>query len=154
MLPAVQMYQTELHEGRKRVLQALDGLDAEALNWRPLPQNTNSLFVLATHLLGSERDWMHKTVGQRKVERDRAAEFRARGDDVAALRSQYADVERETDQILSQLREEEMDVVHTGERRPYTVRWCILHVLEHYAEHAAHMELTRQLWEGRERGGL
>ncbi len=151
MLPAVHVYQRELQEERKRIVQALEGLSPDALNWQPLPQNTNSLFVLATHLLGSEREWLHHTVGNRNVERDRAAEFRAQGDDVAALRAQFADVGRETDEVLSQLREEEMDVMHTGPRGRYTVRWCILHVLEHYAEHAAHMELTRQLWEERER---
>jgi hypothetical protein len=26
------------------------------------------------------------------------------------------------------------------------VRWCILHVIEHYAQHLGHMQLTRQLW--------
>jgi hypothetical protein len=26
------------------------------------------------------------------------------------------------------------------------VRWCILHVIEHIAQHLGHMQLTRQLW--------
>jgi uncharacterized damage-inducible protein DinB len=145
----VQLYLERLRERRRRVLLVLEGLEAEALNWQPLPQGTNSVFVLAAHLLGAERAWIHQMVGQKSLQRDREAEFRAHADDPTALRSQYEATAQETERILAGLGEAEMGALRTGDRGTHAVRWCILHVLEHYAEHGGQMELTRQLWENR-----
>ncbi len=145
MLPEAEVYVERLREARAGVLKTLDGLSADALNWHPLPDETNSLFALATHSLGAERHWLHELVGQRKIERDRAAEFRARGEEIAPLRALYDQVARASAEILARLVEADM----TAPRGEYTVRWCILHVIEHYNEHLGQMRLTRQLWENR-----
>ncbi len=148
MLPEIQNYISTLRERRADLLQTLDGLSADALNWRPLPDDANSLYALAFHSLGAERRWIHEVVGQRKIDRDREAEFRARGDDVPALRSLYDAVTRESEEILARLVEADLETVRP-EPQPHTVRWCILHVVEHYNEHLGQMRLTRQLWENR-----
>ncbi len=148
MISEVQTQLERLRELRGHVLQTLEGLDADALNWKPLPTETNSVFVLTTHLLGAERHWLHEVVGQRKIERDRDAEFRARGETSAALRAAYAAVARESEEILARLDASDMDVLReAGHYSSRTVRWSILHMIEHYCEHLAQMRLTRQLWE-------
>ncbi|MEW5718014.1 MAG: DUF664 domain-containing protein [Chloroflexota bacterium] len=148
MLAEIQNYISTLRERRADLLQTLDGLSADALNWRPLPEEANSLYALAFHSLGAERRWIHEVVGQRKIERDRAAEFRARGDDVAALRVLYDGVTRDSEEILARLVAAELDALR-DQPQPHSVRWCILHVVEHYNEHLGQMRLTRQLWENR-----
>jgi len=145
MLPEVQAYIERLRAARAEVFETLEGSNADALNWHPLPDETNSLFALATHGLGAERRWLHEQVGRQKIERDRAAEFHARGEDVAALRAAYDTVARESEAILARLVETDMEAL----REKNTVRWCILHVIEHYNEHLGQMRLTRQLWEKR-----
>jgi len=149
MFSEVQLYVERLREARAEILKALEGLNADALNWHPLPNGTNSLFALATHLLGAERRWLHHEVGQRKIERDRASEFRARGGDLAPLRAAYDTVARESDEILARLVESEM-AARREVPDAYTVRECILHVIEHYSEHLGQMRLTRQLWENQQ----
>lgn len=149
MSPEAQTYLERLREARAEILKTLDGLPADALNWHPLPDETNSVFALATHLLGAERRWLHHEVGQRKIERDRAAEFRARGEDLAPLRAAYDAVARESDEILARLDESEMAAQRGEAPDAHAVRWCILHVIEHYSEHLGQMRLTRQLWENR-----
>lgn len=149
MLPAVEMYERLLRHRRAEVLKILEGLNAEALNWHPLSDETNSIYALAVHSLGAERYRLHKIVGGRAIERDRAAEFRATGDDGAALRAQYDTVAQETLKILGQLTEAEMDVLRGEAPDNYTFRWCILHIIAHYAEHVGQMALTRQLWDNR-----
>ncbi|MCI0475497.1 MAG: DinB family protein, partial [Anaerolineales bacterium] len=116
--------------------------------WHPLPEETNSLYALAFHSLGAERRWIHEVVGQRQIERDRAAEFRARGDDVPSLRALFDAVTRDSEEILARLVEADLDAVRP-EPKPHAVRWCILHIIEHYNEHLGQMRLTRQLWENR-----
>ncbi len=147
-----QTLQERLSEMRAHVLKTLNDMDAPALNWQPTPKDTNSVFVLATHLAGSERFWLHEVVGGRKIARDRDAEFRARGEDVAALRAMFDEIARDSDAILSQLDAAEMDATRDAARHGgRTVRWCILHTLEHYCEHLGHIQLTQQLWEAREK---
>lgn len=146
----LELYSRDLRERRGRILRSLEGLDASALNWQPLSQGTNSLWVLATHALGAERYWIHKLVGRRPVERDRNAEFRTRAEGPADLRAAYAAAAQETEQVLSGFKGD-LDAVQSFEHGATTVRWCILHVIGHYAEHAGQMELTRQLWESKEK---
>ncbi len=138
-----------LRERRADILKTLEGLNADALNWHPLTDDTNSTYALAVHSLGAERRWIHEVVRVRKIERDRAAEFRARGDDVSKLRTMYDAVARESEEILGQLAEAGMDVLHGEAPNVHTFRWCILHIIEHYNEHLGQMRLTRQLWENR-----
>jgi uncharacterized damage-inducible protein DinB len=149
MLPEVELYLERLQDRRAEILKALAGLEDEALDWKPLSSDSNSLAVLAIHSLGAERRWLHQIVGGRKIERDREAEFRARAKDVPTLNAMYAAAALQSHQILSQLKAEEMEMLHHGALEPCTTRWAILHVLEHYSEHLAQMWLTRQLWENR-----
>lgn len=148
MLSEISTYISVLRERRAEILQTLEGLSPDALNWRPLPEETNSLYALAFHSLGAERRWLHAVVGQRRIERDREAEFRARGDDVAALCALYDVVAADSEEILAHLVEADLEAVRQ-EPQAHSVRWCILHVIEHYNEHLGQMRLTRQLWENR-----
>ena len=70
----------EIHDDLRRVVRDLRG---EALNWRP-GEETNSIYVLVTHLLGAEHFWLAAAAG-RPIARDRAAEFRAQGSDSTDL---------------------------------------------------------------------
>ncbi len=142
-----QTYIERLYELRASTLKTLDGLDADGLNWKPTRKDTNSIFVLATHLIGSERGWIHQVVGQRAVERDRAAEFRARGASADAIRESFDAVARTSEEILSQLTPADLEAERTGNYGLRSVRWCILHMIEHYSEHFGQMSLTRQLWQ-------
>jgi len=150
MLAEITEYLEHLRALRGKVLQTLEGLGADALNWTPTNDATNSLFVLATHCIGSEHGWMFEILGRGELTRNRPAEFLARGDDLAALREQYARIARETEALLATRTLD--DLLTTRARTPFgdvSERWIILHVLEHYSEHLGQMYLTRQLWEGR-----
>jgi uncharacterized damage-inducible protein DinB len=150
MLAEVETYLERLRAARAEIFETLDSLSADALNWHPLSDETNSLYALATHALGAERGWLHELVGQRAIERDRPAEFRARGDDLAALRAAYDTDARASEEILARLVESDMAALRGKKASTMrTVRWCILHVIEHYNEHVGQMRLTRQLWENR-----
>lgn len=149
MSAALEQYEKMLRRCRGDVLKILDGLDADALNWHPLAEGTNSVYALAVHLLGGERYFLHVQIGGRPNVRDRAAEFRAAGDGVSALRAQYETVARASAEILERLTEAELDAPRGAGEEKFTYRWCILQTIRHYGEHTGHMALTRQLWEQR-----
>src|SRR5215469_10175699 len=63
----------------REVLAHLKDLSHEDLN-RPLTlPETNTLFALATHLVGAAEFWVLVVAGGRSIPRDRPAEFRASG---------------------------------------------------------------------------
>ncbi len=149
MIPEVQTYIDRLRDRRAQVLKTIAGLDEGALDWSPLPGQANSLAVLAIHLLGAERNWLHGVVGQRKIERDRDAEFRAGAQDVSSLEPMYEAAAGTSEQILAELTGADLEAPRRVGSNTHSVRWSILHVLEHYNEHLGQMQLTRQLYENR-----
>jgi uncharacterized damage-inducible protein DinB len=150
MVPAVKTYVEVLRARRADILKTLDGLDAPALNWQPLPADANSLYALAMHSLGAERKWIHEIIGGRQIERDRDAELRAQAQDTQALRTLYDAAANTSEEILARLTLTELETNRAAMRYgEQSIRWCIVRVIEHYNEHLGQMALTRQLWEKR-----
>jgi len=148
MVPAIKTYIEILRARRADVLNTLNGLSEDALNWQPLPDDTNSIYALAVHTLGAERKWIHEIIGGRKIERDREAEFHALATDLRSLRAQYDITANKSEEILAHLILTELETTRQAMRYgEQSVRWCILRVIEHYNEHLGQMWLTRQLWE-------
>ena len=148
MLPEVELYLARLSALRNDTLKTMEGASAGVLNWKPTARETNSMFVLATHLLGSERHWIHRVVGGLTIARDRDAEFRARGKDAENFRGEYAALAQASAEILARLSEAELSAPRvTPNYGTVSARWAIVHLIEHYAEHAGQMSLTRQVWE-------
>jgi uncharacterized damage-inducible protein DinB len=116
-----------------------------------LPES-NSAFVLATHLIGSAEYWVLEMAGGRNVQRDRLSEFRATGTG-AELVARYEHWMSAMQELMRTLPDERFDqIAHVSaqyhppiEERPMTVRDCLLHAVEHCALHQGHLELTRQL---------
>jgi uncharacterized damage-inducible protein DinB len=146
MLAEIESYIGALRERRADILQTIEDLPADGLNWHPLPDQSNSLYALAVHSLGAERRWIHQVAGQRQIVRDRDAEFLAHGEDITELTSAYTKGATTSEEILAMLSAANLDEMR-DDPKPHTVRWCILHTLEHYNEHLGQMRLTRQLWE-------
>ncbi len=125
------------------------GMDREELNWTPGPE-TNSAAVLVTHTLGSEME-MIRIVANAPNERDRAAEFRtdaATADDMLSLLD-------EADALLDELGPTitAEDLADPRPRRDNPPAPCLRWLMTNYGharEHLAHVQLTRQLYAGRE----
>jgi len=150
MTAEIQNYLTDLKELRDQAKTLLEGLPQDALDWRPIQGEgelaTNSLAVIAAHLAGSETFWMKEIIGRQPIQRNREAEFATRGVEVAKLKARLDTAAKSAEEVLSSLTETQLEESRKFRDRPVTVRWCILHVIEHMATHIGHMQLTRQLW--------
>ena len=147
MLPETLGYIEHLRQLHAELARLLEGLPAEALNWKPPVKDTNSPYVLATHIAGSEANWIHQTIGGIDVQRNRDAEFVASGDSVDALMRRLAAVAATSEGILAGLSAADLDAVRPSRHGERSVRYCILHVVEHTSRHVGQIELTKQLWE-------
>ena len=151
MEPEVQNYITMLDDLRNRFKEAVQDMTADQLNWAPPAKDVNSPYILAYHIAGSEAMWIHQIVGQRDVSRDRDAEFQATGDSPAALNERLDSVAATSREILGGLTRADLEQSRTQPTRrgggQAPVRWCIANLIEHYAEHLGHLDLTKQLYE-------
>ncbi len=148
MEPFFQDYLTELDKRHNEMLQAIDGLPQEALDWTPGPE-INSIDVLVTHAIGAERYWIGDVALGEPSSRDREAEFRVKGVKVNDLRKRINQATEYAHYALAKLIEKDLDTERMDLRdgKTYRVGYALLHAMTHTGLHVGHMQLMRQLWE-------
>ncbi|MDQ2783964.1 MAG: DinB family protein [Chloroflexota bacterium] len=136
------------------ILRQLDGLPDSVLN-RPVPlPDANTLYAIATHLVGSTEFWAVQMATGRDVGRRRQAEFHATGDG-GALIARYERLIGLVHDALDHLPDAAMDGIPPQPPAEYrstgglgetlTLRDCLLHAIEHGALHQGQIQITRQL---------
>ena len=146
-------YLNLLQDCHNGILQAIEGLPSEALDWVP-GEDMNSISVLVFHTTGSVRFWIGDIAAQEPSNRDREAEFRVRGVGVDTLDKRLADNLEYVSSVLEKmsLQDLERTRVRPSDGREFTVAWALLHALEHATSHLGQIQITRQLWEQLEEG--
>lgn len=144
-LPMARAWLTHLRES---AIHKLEDLDYDQLRWRPAP-TANSLGTIVVHLGYAERLWLRVIfAGERMDMGWRQQMFIlpdgwSREEIVSFYRAETAAADAVLDAAGS------MDEPSRGEIRPTTLRWVVVHLIEETARHAGHMDLTRELLDGR-----
>jgi uncharacterized damage-inducible protein DinB len=147
-LDEMPMARAWLQHLRDSAIFKLEGLDAAQLRWRPAP-TANSLGVIVVHLGYAERLWIRAIFAGQPMDMEwRKQMFElpdgwGRDEVVAFYRDETAQVDAILDRATS------FDLVSTGDLRPTTLRWAVLHLIEETARHAGHMDITRELLDGK-----
>ncbi len=124
-------------------------LGDELANERPRLRDANSAYVILTHCLGVMEYWAGGTVAERAFQRDRLAEFTARGD-VAPLVRRTTEARR---QLAKDIAGHDWAAAPANVRpdpedpAPYDLAKgaVLLHILEELYQHLGQMEITRDL---------
>jgi len=133
-----------VHDGMREQVR---GMDPGTLNWKPLPL-ANSIAVLISHTLGSERE-MIRAVRSLTTERDRDAEFKAEADS-AELLALLDRADRELDEHIGALTPADLTEMRPrGDRPPRPGLDWLISNYGHAREHLAQIELTKQLYDSR-----
>ncbi len=128
----------------------LADLAEDDLDWRP-KVGMNSLAVLAAHIAGAERYWIGDVVMRESSNRDRDGEFATTGMSSESLLERLESALEYSRAAFAKLSTDQLDETRTSPRdgKTYSVAWAIAHTLDHTALHLGHIEITRQLLEGR-----
>lgn len=134
----------------------VEAVPAEALNWRPAGEETNSIAVLVTHAAYSTRLLLAMALGLPLPTRDRPAEFAAQAEDAESLLRLVDELSAECLAALdtavpvdwAALRERRRD---GGEVVQIPAAEALFHAVEHLRGHADEASLTRHLWLNRSR---
>ena len=125
---------------------ALDGLDGEALNWRPVGDESSSIYMLVSHMMGMAGGMCAVARGD-EPQRDRAAEFAAAGTDSQDLLRLIDETQAAVEQAVSTTTEEMLTSARTFVGNDLTGAGTLMLMIRHLGEHLGHVTLTRQLWE-------
>jgi uncharacterized damage-inducible protein DinB len=133
---------------RESAIFKLEDLDDEQLRWRPTA-TANSLGAIVVHLGFAERLWVRAIfagesmdMGWRAHMFDVPADWSA--DEVVAF---YRTENAAADAILDKA--PTLESPSAAEMRPTTLRWVVTHLVEETARHVGHMDITRELLDGR-----
>jgi hypothetical protein len=159
-----------LQDQRDAVLKIVDGLPEEAWQ-RPVVPSGWTVAGMLWHLSGVERHWLQHVVtgvAEESPEAEGGTEGEARYDPYAAFSSDwpsadiiasYRDECQRSDEILAvtplSAAPRGLGFHHDPEytARITNVRWVVLHVIEETAAHSGHLEIGRELLDGKTRLG-
>jgi uncharacterized damage-inducible protein DinB len=129
------------------------GLTADQLRERAVPPSSLSLLGLVRHMAEGERQWFKMVLGGEQIPYHYYTDDRpdAEFDDIdgadvdeafATWRSECADA-RERAAAASSL-----EVTGTQDRKQFSLRWIMIHMIEEYARHNGHADLLRERIDG------
>ena len=148
----IDLYWQKICNTVDELVACLDGLDSDALNWKPL-DDANSLYVLATHTMGNVRFNLLNVLCELPITRDRDAEFVASGASSAEIEARWNELKGRISDAIEELPSTELD-----RERDHANYGCIagrellVIVARHAAEHYGQAQLTRDLAKARPSG--
>jgi uncharacterized damage-inducible protein DinB len=148
-----QAYAEWLHEVHVEILNDLETLPPEALDWTP-GHEMNSVSVLIVHLTGAERFFIDDIIMGDPSNRNRDTEFLVKGIKKQDLVLRLNETESYIHKALESLSEDDLKKERVDPRYgiKMTVAEALLHTLEHSSLHAGHIQITAQLWHQRKVG--
>ncbi len=161
MATELDTYRRVLDELCAQMDEVLDGLEPEALLWRPFESSpwkgpSGQLGWVIAHGLSSTVYLLRLAeycAGRREfsaVDGDRGRdEFTPADHDPAALRERARRIRELAHDLLNGFTPAELDAERAHPKRPervFTTRHCIVHAIDHLSQHIGHAQLTRQLW--------
>lgn len=145
MDPEIGMYLRAIESSCERVVACLDGLDADAIHWRPLP-SANSLADIAKHTLANaERNVLAMFAGQ-PYDWDRDAEFVADDETPQQLRAAWEALRQLMREVIEPIPGNALTELREHPRLGAVPgRAVLLQAARHAAEHLGEAQLTRAL---------
>ena len=146
----VQSFQHYIFGTVDSIVGALEGLSADELNWRPDAPETNSLYAIATHVLGNAEENLIGTLCGQPHGRHYASEWPAAAAVPDAVQARWTELRERVTASLAALTRADLDDLRRHPRRgAITGREVLIVVARHAAEHWGEVQLTRGLMRAR-----
>jgi hypothetical protein len=145
-LSEVEVFHRYITRSITHLLDCLDGLTSEQINWKPPAAETNSLYVLAVHTMANTEENVLGVVCGQPIDRNHEQEFGVEGPSVEPLRARFRQLSELMRQELARLPPDAMESERPHPRRGFiTAREVLLVAARHAAEHYGQALLTRDL---------
>ncbi|MFE4516746.1 DinB family protein [Kitasatospora sp. NPDC056783] len=142
-----------LERHRDAVLWKVQGLDDEQLR-RPMTPSGTNLLGLVKHLGGVELGWFRQTFGREMgplpfdIDADDSSDLRVEPhESTADVLAFYARARAASDETIRELALDDLGTSWWGHE--VSLRWVLIHMTTETARHAGHMDILRELIDGR-----
>jgi uncharacterized damage-inducible protein DinB len=141
-----------LDRHRDAILWKVEDLDDEQLRRVMTPSGT-TLLGLVKHVAAVEYSWFCDTFGRATEplpfdDDDPDADLRVEpGETTADILAFYGRARAAADRVIDEVGLEETGTAWFGD--PVTMRWVLIHLVEETARHAGHIDILRELIDGR-----
>ncbi|MET7525650.1 DinB family protein [Streptomyces sp. NPDC005248] len=141
-----------LDRHRDAVLWKLQGLDEDQVRRQMTPSGT-SLLGLVKHLAATEYGWFSETFGRETEllpfdDDDPEADLRPTPSETTAdIVAFYGRARAASDKVIDELEIDSVGTAWHGES--VSLRWTLIHMIEETARHVGHMDIVRELVDGR-----
>jgi len=141
-----------LDRHRDAILWKVEDLDDEQLRRVMTPSGT-TLLGLVKHVAAVEYSWFCDTFGRPTEplpfdDDDPEADLRVEpGETTADILAFYGRARAAADRVIDEVGLEETGTAWFGD--PVTMRWVLIHMVEETARHAGHIDILRELIDGR-----
>ena len=133
-----------------KLQQCAELLTDDDLWWRP-NESSNSIGNMLLHLCGNLRDWIVGGVGGATIERDRSAEFSARGSmPLDDLMTEVKSTLRDVDRALADLKEDSLLEQIEVQGFEVTRLQAVYHAIEHFGYHLGQVVYVTKLRTGKD----
>ena len=157
--PEVGRWFTALEDVRGSLIEGVEPLSTETLARRAYA-GANTIGTLLMHIGEAELFWVQAVIGGEALTREQREEYRfdifGQSDaaqmeprDIGYFRIRLERVRKISRSVLQPLADHEMESLRTwedaeaGEKREFSVRWILNHLLEHEAHHRGQILLLR-----------
>lgn len=150
----IENYLQRLEDLHDQVKVLVGKISPANLDWQPFKvdgeQTSNSMAMLVTHICGAEHFWVGEVIGELPPTRNRDSEFATKNTSQTELFHLLQQTSKESRAILAALTPHQLEGYRVVDDRQVSVRWAVLHVIDHTALHLGHMQMTYQLMTGGE----
>ena len=134
----------------------VEGLTDEQARWAACPPSDLTLLGLIRHMADVERNWFRRSLLAEDAPPIFYGAAHPDGDDDgdfhpppgATVTEALARLRVEIEVANRNIAAASLDDIERRERRNYSLRWILVHMIEEYARHCGHADLLRQAVDG------
>ena len=163
--PRVATWYAQFEEVRKNLLKQIEDLDDAGLDFTPDERKIETIGTLLLHIAAIEWSWIFEDIDHKEMDKERIE--KEHWNYAFALRSwanlpqltgkgkqffieRLTDVRQEVYQRISEMKDEDLDRIVTGEDPDdgytYTIEWILYHIIEHEALHLGQVNMVKRLY--------
>ena len=154
--PQVATWFAIMEDSRKYLLEIIEGLDEEALDFTPNEETIETIGTLLLHIAAVEWSWIFEDIDGIEMDLERFKYgFPLRPEvDIPQIKGKskqfYLDelrnVREEVFNRLCQVKDEELERMVGSDKQKYTIEWILFHIAEHEMMHIGQILLLRRLF--------
>lgn len=157
LTPRVSYWYSMLQEVRERLLNIVDDLNDEMLDFTPEERIFETIGTLLLHIAAIEWSWVFEDIDGLEMDYEKFKHaFALRSDvDIPQLKgknkqfflNQLKEVREKVFQRLTKFSDKDLDKIVESNANKFSIEWILFHILEHETMHTGQILLLRRLFE-------